>query len=184
VTRIQQGALPLHFEQVDLADLADAVIGQIGAGLAPDDTRQIALDAPAPVIGLWDPLRIEQVLWNLISNAVKYSPQGSPVEVKIGREDQQAVITVNDEGAGIDPAVAPQLFEPFARSEGTFSRAGGTGLGLYISKRIVERHGGTLEVTSTPGNGSTFRARIPLRPQREAEPQVQVQAQAEATASE
>ncbi len=106
--------------------------------------------------------RIERVLTNLVSNAVKYSPPKTRVAVCVGREDSQAVLTVSDQGPGIAKEDLAVLFQPFGRGRAAHSLAEGTGLGLYVVKQIVEAHNGRIEVHSEPGHGATFQIRLPL----------------------
>ncbi len=107
-----------------------------------------------------DPGRLERVLLNLLSNALKYSPAGSPVEVRAAVGEGGVTLEVEDRGLGIEPEDLPRVFDRFFRS-GRVRKTEGLGLGLYISRLIVEAHGGTLEVRSVPGQGSVFTARFP-----------------------
>src|SRR5690606_4483632 len=106
------------------------------------------------IVGDWDRLRLEQVLVNLIDNALKYGA-GKPVLVTVARQDDRAVVTVRDHGIGIVPELQPRIFERFERavSERNY---GGLGLGLYIVRTIVRAMGGEVRVESTPGEGATF----------------------------
>src|SRR6266508_4592464 len=122
---------------------------------------------PEHVVGLWDSARLERVLDNLIGNAIKYSPQGGPIDVRVARQDGFAVLQVHDEGVGIPAADLPAIFEPFTRGSNVEGRITGTGLGLTGTRKIVEHHGGTLEVESREGQGSTFTVRLPLEPRVE-----------------
>ena len=103
------------------------------------------LDTPSPVVGLWDADRLDQVLTNLVSNALKYSPEGGEVRVRVARvgepggEAERAEVVVSDRGIGIPASEQATLFAPFVRGSAARRIAGGTGLGLYISARIVER---------------------------------------------
>jgi signal transduction histidine kinase len=115
-----------------------------------------------PVRGFWDRLRMSQVVTNLLSNAVKYGA-GKPVDVSFGPTPSGARLVVRDEGIGIDPADQRQIFERFERAVSS-RNYGGLGLGLYIVKRIVEAHGGTIRVESTPGAGAAFAVELPTRP--------------------
>jgi signal transduction histidine kinase len=108
-------------------------------------------------------LRIEQVLTNLVGNAVKYSPKGGPIEVALAAQDGRAVVTVTDQGLGIPPEDRLHLFEPFRR--GTRVRGiAGLGLGLAVARRIVEAHGGRIELDSAPRTGAAFRVSLPTVP--------------------
>ena len=104
-----------------------------------------------------------EVLENLLSNAVKYSPQGGAVTVEIGREKDNAVIRVRDEGLGVPEEERGQIFERFFRAS-VAKPYGGVGLGLYISKEIVNRMGGDIVLESSGGKGSVFRVSLPLQP--------------------
>jgi signal transduction histidine kinase len=106
--------------------------------------------------------RIEQVLNNLVSNALKYSPTGTRVEVLVLQEDAEVLLSVADQGIGISPDERRNLFAPFQRAHGARAQAPGAGLGLSVSRRIVEAHGGRIEVESQLGQGSVFRVRLPI----------------------
>jgi two-component system phosphate regulon sensor histidine kinase PhoR len=112
-----------------------------------------------------DQARLKQVVVNLLDNAIKYTPDGGRIRLKIGREEGSAVLDVVDDGIGIPPEALPHVFKRFFRVDGSRSRergAGGAGLGLAIVKSICDAHGARLEVSSTPGQGSRFRVRQPL----------------------
>jgi signal transduction histidine kinase len=119
------------------------------------------------LVGEWDPARLERVLHNLAGNAVKYSPEGGTVSISVRRQpgrsgDEDAVVSVRDEGLGIPARDLPHLFQRFYRASNVAGRIRGTGLGLYSAREIVAQHGGTLEVESHEGQGSTFTIRLPL----------------------
>jgi CheY-like chemotaxis protein len=115
-----------------------------------------------PAMTSGDPDRLQQIIWNLASNAVKFTPAGGLVSVRLERRDGD-VLTVRDSGRGIEPRFLPYLFEPFRQADGTPTREhGGLGLGLAIAKQLVELHGGTIAVHSPgPGAGSTFEVFLP-----------------------
>jgi signal transduction histidine kinase len=161
VSRIGQGRLALRPTRCDLVEIAMAVLAQFENAPERQERHRLRLVAPGPVVGIWDDGRIEQVLVNLVSNALKYS-EGGDVVVGVTREGDAAVVTVRDEGIGIAPQDQARLFEPFVRSERTVRSVRGTGLGLFISRRIVEAHGGGISVDSRPGEGSTFTVRLPF----------------------
>jgi two-component system OmpR family sensor kinase len=107
-----------------------------------------------------DPERLRQVLGNLIDNAVKYSPSGRPVHVRLVPVNGAVTLSVTDEGPGIARDDQRLIFEKFGRAGGSVTKPG-TGLGLYIARSIAEAHGGTIEVASAPGRGATFTLRLP-----------------------
>ena len=126
----------------------------------------VTLEAPLTVPTLMgDEQRLQQVVWNLLSNSFKFSAPGGRVVVELSAEDATAVVSVRDEGVGIDPAFLPQVFEQFQQADCSASRAhGGLGLGLYIAKHLTELHGGSLEAHSDGhGKGAKFIMRIPLQ---------------------
>jgi signal transduction histidine kinase len=115
-------------------------------------------DAPALVLG--DRARLERVRENLASNAVKFSPDGGTVLIVVSTTDDEVAVSVSDEGPGIGPAEQEAVFQPFHRSAGS-ETVPGIGLGLSIVRQLVERHGGTVSLTSSPGHGATFTVRLP-----------------------
>jgi signal transduction histidine kinase len=158
------GSMPVQRHALDLGLLAREVVDRQRALLPAEPSYQLRVDAGAPVPVAGDGSRIEQVLENLLSNAVKYSPAGGPIEVRVAREDRRAVLTVIDRGIGMTADELDLVFAPFARGRTARDRGiEGTGLGLHISKRIVEAHGGRIAVASVPGKGTTVVVELPLR---------------------
>jgi len=162
VSQLESGRLALRTERCDLRALAEEVLGRFidEARAEPDRPHRFTLVAPEPVIGVWDPARLEQVLANLLSNAVKYSPRGGEVRVTVRRDGETAEVAVLDEGIGISHEDQARLFEPFARGTGADAFSG-TGLGLYVTREIIEEHGGSVSLESAPGQGSRFAVRLP-----------------------
>jgi signal transduction histidine kinase len=160
VTRLETGQLRLHAEPMDLADLVRAAARQAQV-LAPD--HQLQVEAPDhPLEGTWDPDRLNQVLHNLLSNAIKYSPSGGTIRVRAQRVRREFQVSVSDQGVGIDSATLPQLFDRFYRADEATVSARGLGLGLYVSRLLVEAHGGRLWAESAgTGQGSTFVLTLP-----------------------
>ena len=120
---------------------------------------------PDPIEVEVDVDRISQVVLNLLSNARKYSPSGAPITLTLERREDTGVLAVQDHGVGIPEDQLPHIFERFYRVPGIERQSGsnvGLGLGLYIAQKIVERHGGCIEVNSRPGSGSTFSVILPL----------------------
>jgi signal transduction histidine kinase len=159
--RIQRGRFELQPEPSDLATIAREVVETLDRSSHRLPTHQLVLDASDPISGVWDPQRLRQVVSNLVSNALKYSPEGGTVHVRVLREGDEAVLQVEDEGIGIDPAESVKLFQPFERATIVRHSVGGVGLGLYIARQIVEAHNGTISIESTPGKGSVFIVRLP-----------------------
>jgi signal transduction histidine kinase len=123
----------------------------------------LATKLPAHLPVVWgDPDKVEQILTNLVGNAIKYSPGGGEVLVTVDQDGDSVQVSVRDQGIGMSPRDMGQLFEKFYRVDREeVRRAGGTGLGLYITKRLVEMHGGRLWAESWPGVGSVFRCTLP-----------------------
>lgn len=162
VSRIQQRGLELRPEPTDLVELIRTVINRFEYPAEPDPRHHFVIHGPNEMHGIWDPDRLDQVLTNLISNAVKYSPDGGAIEISIVHfKDDQIELAVIDRGIGIPEEEQGQLFRPFARSETVQRAISGVGLGLYISQQIVNRHGGTIWLESTPGVGSRFAILLP-----------------------
>jgi signal transduction histidine kinase len=147
---------PLRIRPVELVALVREVVDEF-AGAQPG--AAIVIDAPPTLWGNWDGDALQQVMGNLISNAIKYGA-GHPIAVKLTLDGNEAVLTVADGGIGIDPGVWQRLFQPYARGDSARSY-GGLGLGLFIVRRIVEAHGGRVEVQSEKGKGSQFRVHLP-----------------------
>ncbi|MBI3967920.1 MAG: HAMP domain-containing histidine kinase [Chloroflexi bacterium] len=165
VVRLQSGRpLELALRPTDLVALARQAVLDCQQ-LTDEYSFQLASDGAA-VVGFWDGARLERVLMNLLSNAMKYSPGGGDVEVAVGRENQGAravaLLSVRDHGMGIPAADLPLVFQRFHRASNVVSHIPGVGLGLAGAQHIVERHGGTISVESREGSGSTFLVRLPL----------------------
>jgi PAS domain S-box-containing protein len=156
-SEIEAGRLDLHLSDADLRVEAQAAVESLQlAG------RRVKLDVPSePVPVQADRQRLAQIFTNLLTNAAKYSPDGSEIGVAIARADGEARISVEDRGAGIPADALPRLFDRFYRASDTAGTVQGLGLGLYITRRIVEAHGGRIAVASEPGQGSTFTVTLP-----------------------
>jgi signal transduction histidine kinase len=159
--RVQSGELPLQAVKTDLVALVKDVLETT----MPTDGPRARVVADDAVVGRWDPVRIEQVVTNLLSNALRYSPSSSEVVIGVHRVGDRAVISVRDFGIGIPEAQREMLFTPFFRGSNVQRNfAGGLGLGLHISQEIVRRHGGEIRVDSSEGEGggTVFTVELPL----------------------
>jgi signal transduction histidine kinase len=165
--RIEAGSLQLQLEVCDLRQLVPSVIELFRPGSPGHSIQTSVPDEPVLVNG--DPVRIEQVLINLVSNAIKYSPDGGDVCLRVGRQAGTACVAVSDRGVGIRPQDLDAVFRPFGRSAAAREAIPGVGLGLFVARRIALAHGGSLEVESELGKGSTFRLCLPLVEDRTAE---------------
>jgi len=161
VSRIEAGKPVSETRPMELSAVIAEEVRQF-AEAQPD--REIRMRAPKrPIIVNGDPFRVGQVAANLISNALKYSPREAPVQVHVSMAGDEAVVSVNDRGEGIPVAEQQRVFERFHRVEGGLTRStGGTGLGLYIAKHLVDAMGGRIWLRSDPGAGSTFSFSLPL----------------------
>jgi two-component system sensor histidine kinase BaeS len=151
-------ALQLNMTTTDLAPLTAAAVDAIAARF---DSAQISIRRnlhPATVLG--DPDRLRQVVLNLLTNAVKFTPAGGHVEVAVHPEDESVVLSVSDTGVGIDEASLPLVFDRFWRGPNA-AGVTGTGIGLAIVAGLVRAHEGTVSVRSQPGAGTTFTVRLP-----------------------
>lgn len=157
VTRIRSGTFDLYLETFDLSSLIREVANRFTIA---NSAIPISLQLEPRIEGTWDQLRIDQVVTNLVSNAVKYGLE-KPIAITAFRNDHQAIITVRDGGIGISPEHLNSIFERFVRAT-TCSKSEGLGMGLWITKQIVEAHGGTVVADSELGKGSIFTVRIPL----------------------
>jgi signal transduction histidine kinase len=154
-----------------------ALVGGDSAGTDLSDILRLALDqvehatgqrrihlvpASRPVVGVWEPTAVLRALVNVLENALKYSPDGGAVIVAVRQDGVEVVVTIQDQGIGIPAIDLPRLFEPFARGSNTQGRFVGTGLGLTSTRRLIGSQGGSLELASIEGCGTTVTIRLPL----------------------
>ena len=164
LARADEGRAPLAVEESDLRDLLGDVVetaGMLGEGSGVSVTSTMP---ERPVRMAVDPHRIREMLLNLVTNAIKYTPKGGTIDLSLADQDGAVSITVRDTGIGIAPGDLPHIFERFWRADPARSRTGerpGTGLGLAITKWIAEAHGGGITVQSRPGRGTIFTVRLP-----------------------
>jgi PAS domain S-box-containing protein len=164
LTRIMAGKLQIDLSPIDLAPVIEAAV----EGLRPSaHAKQVSIDVQCargiPAVS-GDATRLQQVIWNLVSNAVKYTPAGGKVQVRLVRAGPSAEISVSDTGRGISPEFLPHVFERFRQADSSITRAyGGLGLGLAIVRHLVELHGGTVRASSGgEGLGACFTVSLPL----------------------
>lgn len=161
--RIEAGQLGLHLEVHDLVGLVREAVA-LHEGVSPLHPLVLQQTEEAPLPVRCDSTRIAQVLNNLLSNAIKYSPQGGQVRVDLSSTPEAVWVAVTDSGVGIPAEERESIFEPFRRSSNTQGTIPGVGLGLAVARRIVEAHGGHIEVQSQLGAGTTFRFTLPREP--------------------
>ena len=166
MSRIARGVIQLEKTEVDLVSTVEAAVE---AARPPADAKGVRIarsvgDAVPHVVGDTD--RLQQIAWNLLTNAVKFTPPGGRIDVRLSCEDGRAVLSVEDTGVGIAPEYMPHLFERFRQADGSPARAkGGLGLGLALTRELVALHDGTIEAASAgAGMGATFRVSLPAAP--------------------
>ena len=170
VSRVTRGKIILKQQPVDLEEVAGRCLSELGmSALAASNGLEIEVETQ-PVLVQGDPVRLEQVLCNLMQNAVKYTPRGGRIRLCVGAEGGDAVLRVRDTGIGLSGEMLHTIFEPFAQVESSRQRAvGGLGLGLPLVRSLVALHGGGVEAVSEgPGTGSEFIVRLPLLPEEKA----------------
>ena len=155
----EAGALRLHRERVDPATLVEDAVSAFGSQADSQGVRLSADVSPGiPPIDV-DPVRVSEVLSNLLSNALRHTPPGGTVTISVAPEAQGVAFAVEDTGTGIPADALPHVFDRFVKGEGSH----GAGLGLAIARSLVEAHGGELSARSAPGRGTTMRFVLPLR---------------------
>jgi signal transduction histidine kinase/ActR/RegA family two-component response regulator len=164
MSRIASGNVRLDLQAVDLAQAVDEAIDSIRPRAEAKGVALGGADDADPTLVSADPSRLQQILWNLLTNAVKFTPEGGAVEVSIAAGGDHATVTVADTGRGMDKQVLPFIFDRFRQGDGSTAREhGGLGLGLSIVKSLVELHGGTIDAQSDGiGKGATFTMTLPV----------------------
>ncbi|HEV7474984.1 MAG TPA: ATP-binding protein [Pyrinomonadaceae bacterium] len=164
VSRVITGKLQLNLGSVDLVAVVDAALDAVRPAMEAKDIKiETIIDASLRMIS-GDPDRLQQVVWNVLSNAAKFTPTGGHVEIAVNQSATHVFIQVKDTGPGIDPVFLPHVFERFRQADGSTTRThGGLGLGLAIVRHLVELHGGTIGVDNrADGEGAIFTIRLPL----------------------
>ncbi len=160
VSRLTTGSVMLEFEEFDLTSAAREIVND-WTEEADRVGCQLRFHEDAPSVGFWDRLRFEQALGNLMSNAMKYGP-GKPVDITVQRDANNVSMTVEDRGLGIGAEDQERIFQLFERAVSS-QHYGGLGLGLFVTRQIVEACGGSIDVASEVGKGSTFSLSLPIR---------------------
>ncbi|MFY0576368.1 sensor histidine kinase [Cystobacter fuscus] len=158
VSRISTGRLTLHPERIDLVATVKDLAERLRDAAASAGCELLVREAQ-PIEGTWDRLRIEQVITNLLSNSFKYAA-GHPIELSMAREGGEVILVITDKGPGLPEKDMPRLFGRFERAA-PMSHYGGLGLGLYVSREIVEAHGGIISADNLPDGGARFTIRMP-----------------------
>jgi signal transduction histidine kinase/ActR/RegA family two-component response regulator len=169
VSRIISGKLRLNVKAIQLISVIQAAVDSVHPAFEANGVQLEMVWDAASVRIVGDENRLQQVFWNLLSNAMKFTPKGGRVQITVKRIESQARIIVSDTGEGITPEFLPQVFEPFRQADGSITKGqGGLGLGLAIVRRLVEMHGGAISVMSGGrGQGATFTVSIPIVPVRQ-----------------
>ncbi|NHZ82028.1 response regulator [Massilia sp. CCM 8695] len=159
VSRIRSGKLSIRPAETELSALLARIVSDLAQRTEAAGCT-VELHAPEPVAGVWDEFRVEQIIINLLTNALRYGGS-KPVKISLDARDGYAIIVVRDQGVGIAPEDQLRIFAPFERA-GTKDVREGLGLGLYIARQLAESHDGTLDVDSAPNQGAAFRLTLPL----------------------
>jgi signal transduction histidine kinase len=164
ISNIEQGQLNLHLERLDLWTVVNNALDRLRATTRPG----LVFDVRASTPHCWvmgDRTRLEQVFGHLIANAIKYSPANGTVVIAMENQASRAVVRIVDAGTGMTTGQLAQLFQRYYQGDTPLNRSGGLGLGLYISRAIIEEHGGAISAESTPGTGSVFQVTLPAEPE-------------------
>jgi PAS domain S-box-containing protein len=164
ISRIISGKIRLELQRCDLGPIVTAALDSVQPTFAAKGVRLERMIEPRPVIVLGDPARLQQIIWNLLTNAVKFTPTGGRVQLVLAHSRRDAEIVVSDSGIGIAPEFLPHLFERFRQADSRPTRQfGGLGLGLALVRHFAELHGGSVHASSDGlGLGSTFRVQLPM----------------------
>lgn len=163
VSRIASGKMELQLVRFDLYEAVGDVVDRLREAAVREGCTVTVSGAPG-LVGRWDRLRIEQVITNLLSNAIRYAA-GTPISISLAGDGEEAVVTIEDGGPGIAQEDRERVFERFERGF-SMRNYGGMGVGLYVTRQIVERHGGTIEAENAPGGGARMTIHLPFDPSR------------------
>jgi signal transduction histidine kinase len=163
LSRLRAGQLHIEPTTIDLVALVKNIVEALRP-IVDEHTLMLEHVGAEPMLVLADPRRIEQVVNNLLQNALKYSPNGGQIDVRVERQESDACLSIRDQGMGIPASALPQLFTRFYRATNVERKhISGLGIGLYIVKDLITQHGGSVEVQSDEGKGATFHIRLPLQ---------------------
>ncbi len=171
LSRLQAGGVPVHLELTAVDDLLGALVQRVSGALRGRELR-VTIEGDSLLVGRFDLVHSLRVLVNLVENAHKYSPAGTPIELRAYRENGYIAFAVSDRGPGVTADQREHIFEPFYRAPGGTPDVGGAGLGLTIARRLAEAQAGTLTHESRPAGGSVFTFRLPAADLAEAEPEL------------
>ena len=163
VSRAEKGSLSMERVRYDLAVVLREVVQRYADATSEEGRHTFTVESPASVLTHGDQGRVEQLLMNLVGNAVKYSPKGGKVRVELATADGHAEVAITDEGIGIPPDEIAKLGHPFVRGAGRAGTFAGMGVGLYVARIVAEAHAGSLALESDgDGKGTTVRVKLPL----------------------
>jgi signal transduction histidine kinase/CheY-like chemotaxis protein len=165
ISRITAGKIRLEVQRVDLPRVVESALEAVKPAAEGKGVRLERIIEPVDRVVMGDPGRLQQIIWNLLTNAIKFTPRGGAVRVVVSRVGSSVKIVVNDNGQGIEPELLPHLFERYRQADSSSTRRyGGLGLGLAIARNLTELHGGEIFAHSDgPGTGSTFTVLLPVR---------------------
>ncbi len=179
LSRLHIGKLSLNYEVVSLTAMINNAVETVSSEAALKQIEIRVESAEEVIFVNADPLRFEQIIWNLLNNAVKFTPVGGTVTIRLGSEGGRARTTVEDTGPGVEPQFLPHVFEMFRQADASSSRPhGGMGIGLALVKQLIELHGGTVAAASTLGQGASFTIELPATGKKEGSPGYSPQAEA------
>lgn len=160
-SRMSLGVLHLQPQPVSLEEIVANTVAGLQLAVAGKQLKLHTALTSVRITG--DPVRLQQICWNVLANAVKFTPQGGELAVRLSYDSGHARLNVTDTGIGIEPEFLPFVFEPFRQSDSSDTRSyGGLGLGLSITKKLVELHGGSISVSSVKGSGTEVEVRLPM----------------------
>ncbi|MFN2517211.1 MAG: PAS domain S-box protein, partial [Pyrinomonadaceae bacterium] len=163
LSRLHIGKLSLNLEEVSLMTIINNAVETVSEDVAAKQIKLKVEGFEEVIFVKADPLRLEQIIWNLLNNAVKFTPSGGAITIRVGSESDQAILTVEDTGPGIEPEFLPHVFEMFRQADASSSRPhSGMGIGLALVRQLIDLHGGTVAAASVVGQGAKFTIQLPV----------------------